>query len=118
MSACADIVADYAFYRDEYGGDLSVDAFTSALPAALRHVRWLCGAKDIADCDLLAYRRAICAADEAFSEYGEGEVGGFSIGDYSVTNYQNKGTTGSEMATSAAMKELCGTAAVFAGVGR
>ena len=44
------------------------------------------------------------------------EVGGYSIGDFSVKNYENKGTTGEEIATQMALKELVGTNYAFAGV--
>ena len=40
----------------------------------------------------------MCAAADAFAEYGEGRVGGFSVGSFSVTNYRDGGTTGSEVA--------------------
>lgn len=47
------------------------------LPAAERHVRWLVGAKEPSDSELVAYQRAVCAAVDAFAEFGEGQVGGF-----------------------------------------
>ena len=79
------------------------------------HVRWLCavrGAKTTCN----VFKRAVCAAVEAFAEYGAGEVGGYSIGKFSVKNYENKGTTGEELATQAALRELAGTGYAFAGV--
>lgn len=108
---------DFGFYRDTYGGGMGVEAFTGALPAATRHVRWLCGGRVSAcDADELAYRRAVCAAAEAFAEFGEGQVGGFQIGSFSVTHYDNRGTTGEEQATYACEKELAGTGLLFCGV--
>ena len=62
------------------------------------------------------WRRAVCAAADAYAEYGEGRVGGFSIGSFSVTNYRDEGTTGSEVAREAALAELSFTGLVFAGV--
>ena len=53
---------------------------------------------------------------DAFAEYGEGRVGGFSIGSFSVTNYRDEGTTGAEVAREAALAELCFTGLTFAGV--
>ena len=84
----------YAFYLDVYGGTLPADAFSEALPAAIRCVGAITGRRapdpdwdeGLAD----AWRRAACAAAEAFAEFGEGRVGGFSIGDFSVTNYQRE----------------------------
>lgn len=63
-----------------------------------------------------AWRRAVCAAADAFAEYGEGRVGGFSIGSFTVTNYRDEGTTGAEVAREAALAELSFTGLVFAGV--
>lgn len=62
------------------------------------------------------FKRAVCAAAEAFAEYGAGEVGGFSIGEFSVKTYENKGTTGEELATQAALRELGLSGMAFAGV--
>ena len=53
---------------------------------------------------------------DAFAEFGEGQVGGFSLGDFKVTHYEDEGTTGEEIATADALKELVGTALAFAGV--
>ena len=109
----------YEFYRDSYGGDLGVEGFCAALPAAQRLVRWLTGGVTVAEDDqeaYTAYQRAVCAADEAFAEYGQGNVGGFSIGDFRTTNYQYESTTGTEQATAAAMQELAGTGLAFCGV--
>jgi hypothetical protein len=106
----------YRFYKDVYGGGLSESAFGLALPAATRHVRWLVGGAEPDDDELVAYQRAVCAAVDAFAEFGEGQVGGFSLGDFKVTHYEDEGTTGEEIATDAAIKELVGTTLVFCGV--
>lgn len=111
----------YGYYRDEYGGELTAEAFAAALPAALRHVAWLTGgAEPDADTQadaLTAYERAVCAAADCFAEYGEGQVGGFSIGGYKVSQYvSDKVPTGAEQATQAALKELAGTGLTFCGV--
>lgn len=107
----------YRWYQDSYGGDLSEVAFASSLPAAKRHVSWLCGGKEPKGCsERNAYRRAVCAAIEAFACYGEGQVGGFSIGDFKMTHYEDEGTTGAELATDAALEELAGTSLLFSGV--
>ena len=116
MSCAGTMVVDFGFYRDVYGGGMSVEAFAGALPAAERHVRWLCGGRTPAcEEDELAYRRAVCAAAEAFAEFGEGQVGGFQLGSFSVTHYDNRGTTGEEQATYACEKELFGTGLLFCG---
>ena len=104
----------YQFYKDVYGGGLSESAFGLALPAATRHVRWLVGGAEPLDDELEAYQRAVCA--DAFAEFGEGQVGGFSLGDFKVTHYEDEGTTGEEIATADALKELVGTSLAFAGV--
>ena len=110
----------YDFYLDAYGGALAAEAFAEALPAAVRCVGGLTGRRepnDGWDEDLAeAWRRAVCAAADAFAEYGEGRVGGFSIGSFSVTNYRDDGTTGAEVAQEAALSELAGTGLCWSGV--
>jgi len=106
----------YQFYSETYGGGLSEAAFGLALPAAARHVRWLVGGAEPCEDELESYQRALCAAVDAFAEFGEGQVGGFSLGDFKVTHYEDEGTTGEEIATQEALKELVGTSLVFAGV--
>ena len=110
----------YGFYRDGYGGELFPAALSEAMPAALRCVGALTGAREVRpewDADVAdAWRRAACAAAEAFAEYGEGRVGGFSVGEFSVTNCRDDGTTGAEVARAAALAELAGTELAFAGV--
>ena len=105
----------YEFYTDAYGGGLAEAAFEASLPMADAHVKWLCAVKGV-DEDDETYQRAVCAALEAFCEYGAGEVGGYTIGKFSVKNYENKGTTGEELATAAALRELGLTGMAFTGV--
>lgn len=106
---------DYEFYSRTYEGGLPEVAFGASEPLAEAHVRWLCleGGYDEDD---VAFKRAVCAAADAFAEYGAGEVGGFTIGGFSVKNYENKGTTGEELATQAALRELAGSGWAFSGV--
>ena len=111
---------DYQWYLDSYGGALGAEAFYEALPAALRLMRGITGGAwpeagwDYDD--TAAWRRACCAAVDAFAEFGEGRVGGYAIGDFKVTNYMEKGTTGREVALEAALAELAGTGISFCGV--
>lgn len=121
-AGCGPAPVPYDFYLDGYGGALAAEAFAEALPAAARCVGALTGARepvegwddDVAD----SWRRAVCAAADALAEYGEGRVGGFSIGSFSVTNYRDEGTTGAEVAREAALAELAGTGLCFSGVRR
>lgn len=121
-AGCGPAPVSYDFYLDGYGGALAAEAFAEALPAAVRCVGSLTGARDVRDewdedvAD--AWRRAVCAAADAFAEYGEGRVGGFSVGSFSVTSYRDEGTTGSEVAREAALAELAGTGLCFSGVRR
>ena len=110
------VVVTYQFYKDVYGGGLSEAAFGLALPAASRHVRWLVSGAEPSEDELERYQRAVCAAVDAFAEFGEGQVGGFSLGDFKVTHYEDEGTTGEEIATADALKELVGTSLAFSGV--
>ena len=83
----------YEFYQDTYGGGLSEADETSE-----------------------RFMRAVCAALEAFAEYGAGEVGGYTIGEFSVKNYASQQTTGEELATAAALRELGLSGMAFTGV--
>ena len=111
---------DYQWYLDCYGGALGAEAFCEALPASLRLMRQLTGGMVPAeDWDVEAvecWRRACCAAADAFAEFGEGRVGGYAVGDFKVTNYMEKGTTGREVALEAALAELAGSGMAFSGV--
>ena len=105
----------YAYYEQTYGGSLPQAAFDSCVNVAEAHVRWLCAASDYCP-NSNAFKRAVCAATEAFAEFGSGEVGGYSIGQFTVRNYENKGTTGEELATQAALRELGLSGMAFTGV--
>lgn len=87
----------------------------ASLPTAEAHVKWLCAVKGVCATST-AYKRAVCAACEAFAEFGAGEVGGYTIGSFTVRNYENKGTTGEELATAAALRELGLSGMAFCGV--
>lgn len=90
------------FYQGTYGGGLSEAAFAASLPLAEAHVRWLCELREF-DETSERFIRAVCVALEAFAEYGAGEVGGYTIGEFSVKNYASQQTTGEELATAAAL---------------
>ena len=119
-AGCGPAPVPYGFYQDGYGGALAAADFSEAMPAAVRLVASITGARglrenwDAEQAD--AWRRAVCAAADAFAEYGEGRVGGFSIGSFSVTNYRDDGTTGAEVARGAALAELAGTGLCWSGV--
>ena len=121
-AGCGPAPVSYDFYQDGYGGVLSAADFSEVLPVAVRMVGPLTGAREVQggwdDDQADAWRRAVCAAADAFAEYGEGRVGGFSIGSFSVTNYRDEGTTGSVVARGAALAELAGTGLCFSGVRR
>ena len=78
-------------------------------------MKWLCAVKGT-DTDSETFMRAVCAALEAFAEYGVGEVGGYTIGEFSVKNYASQQTTGEELATAAALRELGLSGMAFTGV--
>ena len=119
-AGCCPAPVSYDFYLDGYGGALTAEALAEAMPAAVRCVGALTGARDVderwEERDAEAWRRAVCAAADAFAEYGEGRVGGFSIGSFSVTNYRDDGTTGAEVAREAALAALAGTGLCWGGV--
>ena len=59
--------------------------------------------------------RMVCAAMDEFAEFGDGQVGGFALGDFKVIHYEDEGMTGEEVATADTLKELVGTLLAFAG---
>lgn len=69
-----------------------------------------------ADTESETFMRAVCAALEAFAEYGAGEAGGYTIGEFSVKNYASQQTTGEELASAAALRELGLSGMAFTGV--
>lgn len=106
----------YGFYLDSYGGWALAEEFAGALPAALRCVWGLVGGVDVdaLDSDLLgAWRRAVCAAVDVIAELGEGQVGGFEVGDYKVSRHVGDGVESG--AAQAALAELAGTGLAFCG---
>ena len=119
-AGCGPAPVPYGFYQDGYVGTLVAADFSEVMPAAVRMVGSLTGAREVQvgwdDDQADAWRRAVCAAADAFAEYGEGRVGGFSIGSFSVTNYRDDGTTGAEVAREAALSELAGTGLCWSGV--
>lgn len=108
---------DFDYYSGTYGGGLPEAAFAANAALAESHVRWLCALRG-ADDSSEAFRRAVCAACDAFAEYGAGEVGGYAIGEFSVKNYASQQTSGEELATQAALRELGLSGMAFAGAGR
>lgn len=117
MGACAPV--GYGFYRDAYGGAISAEAFSEALPAALRAVAAATGRRRPdprwPEPRAAAWRRAVCAAADAVAEYGEGRTGGFSVGSFSVAGCGGGGASGRDLAIRAALDELAGTGICFSG---
>lgn len=106
----------YAYYSETYGGGLSEAAFGGSVGHAESHVRWLCAVNGIC-ANSTAYKRAVCAACEAFAEFGMGQVGGMTLGDFKVSRFaDDAAVTGEDLATQAALKELAGTGYAFCGV--
>ncbi len=108
----------YRFYKTCYRGALPKGAFDEALPAAERHVRWLCGGRVPCKDEVRAYKRAVCACADVFAEYGQGPISGFAIGDFRMGNLDAnaQGGTAEDIATKAAMEELSGCLVAFCGV--
>ena len=107
---------DFAYYSQVYGGGLSEAAFGDSAALAEAHVRWLClerGVDDGSD----EFKRAVCAACDAFAEFGCGETNGFKLGDFEVRRFaEDDAASGEGMATRAALRELACTGMAFAGV--
>lgn len=83
------MAVDCAYYSEQYGGGLPEAAFSACVSQAEAHVKWLCAVNG-ACATSTAYKRAVCAATEAFAEFGAGEVGGYTIGSVSVLFFQIK----------------------------
>ena len=110
------MAVDFAYYSETYGGGLSEAAFGDNVGVAETHVKWLCAERGYC-ANSTAYKRAVCAACDAFAEFGAGQIGGLALGDFKVSRYaDDSGVTGEDVATQAALKELVGTGYAFAGV--
>ena len=105
---------DYAFYRDEYKGKAPEAAFDEQLTGAKAHVDWLIGFNEVTEATAVAYKRAVCAALEAFAVYGTGPAGGFSIGGFSMSPAGAK--SGKDIATEDALRELACTGLLYSGI--
>ncbi len=114
------VCVTYEWYRGAYGGALPAGAFAEVMPAALRCVRGLVGGVDapgLSDDELDAWSRAVCAAADVLAETGEGQAGGYEIGDYKVSRHVGDGVeSGPAQAARAALAELSGTGLAFCGV--
>ena len=107
---------NYAYYSQVYGGGLSEAAFGDSAGLAETHVRWLCEGRGT-DETSTEFKRAVCAACEAFAEFGMGQVGGITLGGFKVSRFaDDAAVTGEDLATQAALKELAGTGYAFCGV--
>lgn len=78
-------------------------------------MRWVVGGAESGDGELESYQRAVCAAVDVFADFGEGQVGGFALGDFKVIHYEDEDTTGEEIATADALRGLVGTSLAFSG---
>ncbi|NHM14447.1 hypothetical protein [Xiamenia xianingshaonis] len=112
----AEVLADYAFYTDTYKGGLSEAAFYDCLPRALRHVRWLTGYREPIGCvEKERYQRAICAAVDAFADFGDGGIG-FTLGSFKTNVRDGVAFSAEDKATQAALGELGDLSMAFCGV--
>lgn len=108
---------DYAFYCADYKGKAPEAVFDEQLPGAVAHVDWMIGFNEVSETTVTAYKRAVCAALEAFAVYGTGPVGSFSIGSFSHSAYVGVGSkTGKDIATEDAARELRCAGLLYSGV--
>ena len=84
-------------------------------------MKWMAGNPDLSGAPadvVICWKRAICAAAEAFYEWDEDRKGAISLGDYKVSRYlEDRETTSREEASAAATRELFGTGCLFGGLG-
>jgi len=117
MAVSSTCIPDFAFYHDTYGGELSSAEFAACLVGATRHVAWLTNCRQPRLTEKKnAYKRAICACVDVFAEYGEGDAGGFTLGELKMDDSRSRAVSAEDMATKAASKELVRTGLLFSGV--
>lgn len=110
----------FAFYWDEYLGQLGQDGFERALPRAISEVRrrtWPRGEADAPD----AWARAVCAACDVEAAHGftggACEGGSVRLGSFSASGADGgAGSYARDMADAVA-REVAGTPLQFAGLG-
>lgn len=109
---------DYEFYSEVYGGKVPEEAFAEGLAEAESFVKHLVGWNPVdTEERQTAYKRACCAAVEAFALYGDGALGGFKIGNFSTTQTASTGSDNArDVARQKAMGELVGCGLLWGGV--
>ena len=111
---------DFAFYRDEYRGQLGQDGFERALPIALAEVRrrtWPRGEADAPG----AWARAVCAACDVEAAHGftggACEGGSVRLGSFSASGAAGGAGSHARDMADAVAREVAGTPLQFAGLG-
>ena len=116
------ITVDYTYYTDKFGGALDRAAFEAELPAALRHIDWLCSGKTPMRCEMAHWKNAVCACCDMFAEHGHGAGRSWELGEFRVgapsdgAGSRGRAMTGEDYATLAVEMELYGTTLLFQGV--
>lgn len=112
------LTPDYSFYTDTYGGRLPEDVFREGAAEAESFVKYLVGWNEVdTEEKRTAYKRACCAAVDAFAQYGDGAIGGFSIGSFSTTQTSYTGSANArDVARQKAMGELLKAGLLWGGI--
>lgn len=111
-----EVLTDFSFYRDVYGGSLSDAAFLDVLPKAHKHVCWLIGyTYPSGACEIKQFKRAVCAAVDVFADFGDGAIG-FTLGSFKTAVREGVAFSAESKATEAALKELGMSGLTFCGV--
>lgn len=109
-------VPSYAFYADDFHGELSEDVFNAHINSALAFTRKLVGNKRITPKTQTPFFRAVCAVVDAFAQYGTTPQTGFSVGSFTVQSGGANASTGYDIAREGALLELSGTGLLYAGL--
>lgn len=95
---------DYTFYSEVWGGKLGKDEFDAGVSRATSFVEYLVGYNEVDTEDkAIAFKKAACAALEAFETYGYEDGGSFRIGDFTAPSGAK---TGKQIAAEDARQQL------------
>ena len=113
----SDLTPTYEFYTEQFEGSISEDIFNANVHDAEARVKYLIGWNPVDTPEReLAYKRACCVSAEALALYGDGALGGFSIGSFSVGRGSSSSASVRDVATDRAKGELLASGLLWGGI--
>lgn len=114
----SELTPTYIFYTKQFGEKIPKSVFLEGIADAEAFVKYLIGWNPVDTPEKeLAYKRACCVASEALALYGDGALGGFSIGSFSTSQTSSTGSqNGRDVVLEKAKGELIASGLLWGGV--